>query len=243
MISYYAVIPADVRYDTNLTANAKLLYAEITALANHNGYCWATNEYFANLYQLSERTISRLISSLEKEGYLNVEIDKSQGNKRKIFLNLSSKKAIDKNDNSYGQNCPPPMDKNGVSIYVNNKNINIKDNKENNIKEILTFDFLKAEVIDDFIKFRKEVGKKITSISAQRLKNKIIIFHGKGLNVEELLYNAIDRGWLTIFEPSQKFNYKSKVSKNEDILDKVIQKFAQNIEFQDDIIEIELKKD
>ena len=32
--NYYAIIPATVRYDTNLKYAKKLLYGEITALAN-----------------------------------------------------------------------------------------------------------------------------------------------------------------------------------------------------------------
>ncbi len=42
---YWAVLPATVRYDKTLRPNAKLLYAEITALADARGYCWATNSY------------------------------------------------------------------------------------------------------------------------------------------------------------------------------------------------------
>ena len=40
------IIPADVRY-ANITPNAKLLYAEITALLHMNGKCFASNQYFS----------------------------------------------------------------------------------------------------------------------------------------------------------------------------------------------------
>ena len=49
--SYYAILPANVRYDKNLKPMEKILYAEITALSNKNGYCSASNSYFAKLYE------------------------------------------------------------------------------------------------------------------------------------------------------------------------------------------------
>lgn len=83
---YYAVIPAEVRYDKGLKPNAKLLYGELTSLCNKSGYCWATNEYFAELYGLSTSTISRLISQLEAKGYIRCEMAAtSKGSERRIY--------------------------------------------------------------------------------------------------------------------------------------------------------------
>ena len=69
---YYAVIPATVRYDKNLSPLTRLLYGEIGALARKEGYCWASNKYFAELYQVDERSIVRWIRDLEKAGHIAV---------------------------------------------------------------------------------------------------------------------------------------------------------------------------
>ncbi len=76
--AYWAVLPAKVRYDEELRPNAKLLYAEITALADVKGYCWASNDYLATLYGLSKKTISDLIGTLVKKGYLSVSVIKNE---------------------------------------------------------------------------------------------------------------------------------------------------------------------
>ena len=79
---YYAIIPANVRYDKSLTPNAKLLYGEITALCNEKGYCWAGNDYFAGLYDVSKTSISKWISALRDCGYINIQLDYAEGTKQ-----------------------------------------------------------------------------------------------------------------------------------------------------------------
>lgn len=79
--SYYAVVPANVRYDKNLSSGAKLLYGEITALTNEKGYCWATNNYFAGLYDVSKVTISTWIKQLIENGYITSEIKYKKNSK------------------------------------------------------------------------------------------------------------------------------------------------------------------
>lgn len=79
--AYYAVIPANVRYDKDLPANAKLLYGEITALSNEKGCCWATNQYFAELYGVSIQSVSHWIKTLKDKKYIKIEIVYRNGTK------------------------------------------------------------------------------------------------------------------------------------------------------------------
>lgn len=73
--SYYAVIPAIVRYAKSITPNAKLLYGEITALCNDKGYCWASNNYFAELYDVTPQAISKWVNSLSDNGFIKLEYE------------------------------------------------------------------------------------------------------------------------------------------------------------------------
>lgn len=117
---YLALIPAEVRYDTTLAPNAKLLYGEITALAGADGFCWASNEYFSRLYQMDKRTISRLIGQLQDLGHIQVEMVRKNGGAgpieyRKIFIGrkvLNASRGIDKNVHTPRQNYRGGIDKN-----------------------------------------------------------------------------------------------------------------------------------
>lgn len=79
--SYYAILTADVRYHKDLTPNAKLLYAEITALENMNGRCFANNKYFADLYGVSKTSVSKWISQLESFNCIKTVYIYKQGSK------------------------------------------------------------------------------------------------------------------------------------------------------------------
>jgi len=79
--NYYAILTSEVRYNQNLTPNAKLLYAEITALINMNGVCFASNSYFANLYGKTKTTISKWVSELVKEGFIELSFTYKEGSK------------------------------------------------------------------------------------------------------------------------------------------------------------------
>lgn len=143
--NYYAIIPANVRYDDLLCANAKLLYGEITALCSKEGYCWAGNDYFAKKYKTTKKTISRWINSLKDRGYIKVRITYKENtkevDKRLIIIsnsypidekvNTSCQKSdypIDKKEERCRQKSKYPMDKKVIDNNININNINYKLN-------------------------------------------------------------------------------------------------------------------
>ena len=86
--NYYAIIPAEVRYDNDLRPNEKLFFGEIVALSNTTGVCNASNNYFATLYGVVPSAISKWVKDLEEKQYISVEYVK-KGNEiteRKITI-------------------------------------------------------------------------------------------------------------------------------------------------------------
>lgn len=80
---YYAVIPGHVLDDPELSAQEKIFYAEISALSNRKGFCWASNEFFSKKFNVSLRTVARWVAGLKGKGYVRVE---TTGPNRRIYV-------------------------------------------------------------------------------------------------------------------------------------------------------------
>jgi len=80
--NYYAILSAEVRYDKRLKPNVKLLYAEITALCDMNAECFASNKYFADLYDSKADTISGWVSQLVKYKYVKTRYEYVEGTRQ-----------------------------------------------------------------------------------------------------------------------------------------------------------------
>ena len=124
--SYWAVLPAQIRYNTDLPPNAKILYAEISALTNERGHCYADNAYFCQLYGLSERTVIRLINALERAGFIKIADGGNGKTNRKIYAGINPLFSSDKNVSSRKEltKMSEGSDKNVSSKYSNNNKIN-----------------------------------------------------------------------------------------------------------------------
>ena len=115
--NYYAILSAEVRYDNRLRANTKLMYAEITALCNMNGKCFATNKYFSKLYNVGKGSVSGYINELVKYGYIKTEYKYKEGSKEieYRYINILKGSVSEKGDRVY-----PKTEQNNTTNINNN---------------------------------------------------------------------------------------------------------------------------
>lgn len=126
--NYYAVIPAEVRYNENLNSSQKLFYGEITALTYKTGECWASNTYFAKLYNVSPSLITNWLKALEKEQLIAIEYERKGQEIVKRIIKIKGIQNIEQVFNKSQE---------GYSKYLkeNNTSNNITSNKKEIYKE------------------------------------------------------------------------------------------------------------
>lgn len=120
---YYAVIPAVVRYDQNIPANAKLIYGEVSALIGPEGFCYASNAFLAGNYGFTEEAVSRMITKLIKAGYIIRELDTDASGqiiRRRLYLKVSAPdgRGIDQKINT-----PQPKNQEGIDQKIKENNL------------------------------------------------------------------------------------------------------------------------
>ena len=135
--NYYAVIPAEVRYNKKLTPNAKLLYAEITALCNMNGKCTASTQYFCKLYEVSRGSIQNWLKMLDDNGYIERTVIFKQGSKEILSRYIKLK------------------DKGSLKNYTDNTNINITNNNLTDSNKKALFKKPTLDQVKDYCILRK----------------------------------------------------------------------------------------
>ena len=178
---YYGILPASIRYDKKLKPMEKIMYSELTALSNKNGYCNATNSYFADLYVVSKNTFSLWISDLEKAGYIKTKLIYEAGTKiikeRRIYIS----DPITKNDDTYHEKEVDPITKNDDTpitknrednnTSINNTRIILKENKKEKpeLIDFITSQDNSKEYEDkllEFLEYRKKIKKPIKTVRA-----------------------------------------------------------------------------
>lgn len=221
--SYYAIIPAYIRYNKELKFAERLMYGEITALSNKEGYCFASNRYFAELYGVSQSTISRWISHLAELGSLHVEIirnEKKEIIERRIYV--VDNPYVQNNQYPYVQNTTYPICKKSKDNIINNNMLdsffNYIINKEKKIpKEFENLETQILEVLDKYeMIFTNEILNYMKPENIEKVK---VISYSLALTVKEnvnhLLYKINREQIISLYDECKLREQENKGTENE----------------------------
>ena len=98
----------------------------ISSLCAEKGYCYASNEYLANLFETNETTISRKIKLLEQKEYITIEYERRGCEIKNRYIRLSKMIIHDY------QNKQSTIIKNDKENNISINNININNNDDDN---------------------------------------------------------------------------------------------------------------
>lgn len=216
--AYYAIIPANVRYDKDLAPNAKLLYGEITALCNEKGYCWASNQYFAELYGVSVLSVKRWVNSLVTKGYVYRRLTYKPNSKEVDKRILSIDGGI-KIDTTSVQNCYDPSIKNDTSSSIKNdtdnntsinntfNNTNIykgkKKQKSETVNSVIA-EYTENKELQDalhgFVDMRNKARKPLTVRAMKLSLNELDKLAVDDVTKIAIVNQSIVHSWLTFYK-------------------------------------------
>lgn len=131
-------IPIEILKDIKLSDKEKHIYSIIMFLSKENNYCYCTNSNISELLNISITQVSKLVNSLRKKGYIDIEIKYKDNSKE-----IESRKLIPKMDTPYltkvkyppQQNFNTPIEEKFKDNKYNNKINNKINNKYNNDKQ------------------------------------------------------------------------------------------------------------
>ncbi len=134
----FAVIPAVVMRDSALSMSARMLYGIITWRCNSDSRCWPTNRALGEDLGLSPKRISSLLSLLEAQGHIEVEIvcdpDTGQIIRRYLYPIVKSGRGIPKNKDTSPKECGEGIPENeNTSTQTGGEGI--PENEEEKYKE------------------------------------------------------------------------------------------------------------
>lgn len=184
----YAICLNKWTLDETIKNELRLLLI-ISSLCAKEGYCYASNEYLANIFHETERNISVKLKKLESKGYLHIKYDYVGTAVKSREIRLTKKStAIDKNINR-------TIDK------------NIKDNNISNIKNINTNNKeIYKESIEEIINYLNNKIDTHYKTTTPKTKQLITARLNEGFTVEDFI-KVIDNKYSTWFKDKKMCTY------------------------------------
>lgn len=103
---YFTIIPNHV-YRMKFLGEARFLYGHILTLSNKVGYCYAPNEFLADIMECEVRSISRYVKALEKAKLITVFYAKNNSRTIQPLDTMVGNKLLKPTNNN---KLPEPLD-------------------------------------------------------------------------------------------------------------------------------------
>lgn len=178
----FIIIPDIIKKSKEISSTSKLIYGDILSLSAKHGYCYANNEYFAKIYDISTRAVSKIIGQLLEFNIIEIrnstcEFSKAREIVPKIFTDTEqmfeevgtkvprTKVLEDRNKSS--EYIEQKFHETGTKVQNDrNKSSNIIDNiKDNRINNIIDnenksdFSFSESSQDPNSLNDKKELEK------------------------------------------------------------------------------------
>ena len=140
-------MPSEILINNKLTDKEKIILSMIIYLSKDKGYCFATNNYFSDILNVTVVSISRIINSLKKKNYIKIKMNYKSNSKE-----IENKQIIPLEEvmNRYYQNCGYTINKNDKTNYQNCK-IPINTNDKNIKRNIKNEKYIGREYSEEFL--------------------------------------------------------------------------------------------
>lgn len=126
----YAICFNEWALDKNIKNELGLLLI-ISSLTAEKGYCYASNKYLSELFEVPEETISRKLKILKESGYITIEYEKCGCEVKNRYIRLTKMLTDDY------QKCQSTINKNvkenNISINNSSSSYNIIEKFEENL--------------------------------------------------------------------------------------------------------------
>ncbi len=205
--SFYNVVTSDVLDDKRLELGEIVLFVRISGLTVKNGFCYASDEFFAKKLQKSIRTVQRWLARLEDFGYIQ-RVPQYYPNSKKIkcrYINIS--RPLFSGDTHDTTNGDTGGDTSGDTHGVENN----KRMSSVFITEVINRDFEKYKdflsLILDWVEYKKTEKKQSykTEKGLKAFVNRLIkISSGNLEKAKEIVETSMANNWSGIFAPNSK---------------------------------------
>ena len=135
-------MPSEILINDKLSDKEKIILSMIIYLSKDKGYCFATNNYFSDILNVTVVSISRIINSLKKIN-MNYKSNSKEIENRQI---IPLKEVTDR----YYQNCGYTINTNDKTNYRNCK-IPINTNDKDIKRDIKNKKYIGREYSEEFL--------------------------------------------------------------------------------------------